>query len=72
MEYKGYIAEVEFDDVAGVYCGYVVNSGPYSIVTFESEDEDKLYHEFCFSVDIYLESCLEDGVDPVKPMIVNP
>lgn len=72
MEYKGYIAEVEFDDVARVYCGYVINSGPYSIATFESEHEDQIYEEFCISVDIYLESCLEDGVDPVKPMIVNP
>jgi len=72
MEYKGYVAEVEFDDVERVYCGYVINSGPYSIVTFESEEEGQLYKEFCLSVDTYLESCLEDGVDPVKPMIVNP
>ena len=72
MEYKGYIAEVEFDDLAEVFCGHVINSGPYSIVTFESDNEELLYKEFCFSVDIYLESCLEDGVDPVKPMIVSP
>ena len=72
MEYKGYVAEVEFDDVERVYCGYVINSGPYSIVTFESEEEEQLYKEFCLSVDTYLDSCLEDGVDPVKPMIVNP
>lgn len=54
MEYKGYVAEVEFDDVERVYCGYVINSGTYSIVTFESEEEEQLYHEFCTSVDIYL------------------
>jgi predicted HicB family RNase H-like nuclease len=71
MEYKGYIAEVEFDDLEGVYCGHIVNSGPYSIVTFESEDEEQLYREFCVSVDIYLESCQEDGVEPQKPLIVN-
>ena len=72
MEYKGYIAEVEFDDLEEVYCGYVVNSGPYSIVTFESEDEEQLYHEFCISVDIYLESCLEHGIEPKRPLIINP
>ena len=72
MEYKGYLAEVEFDDVARVFCGHVINSGPYSIVTFESEEEEQLYQEFCLSIDIYLESCLEDGVEPVRPMIVNP
>ena len=71
MEYKGYIVEIEFDDLAGVYCGHVVNSGPYSIVTFEAEDEVQLYGEFCLSVDTYLESCLENGVEPRKPMVVN-
>ena len=72
MEYKGYEAEIEYDDVAGVYCGHVTNSGPYSIVTFEAEDEQQLYSEFCLSVDIYLESCIEDGVEPRRPLIVNP
>ncbi len=72
MEYKGYIAEVEFDDLAEVYCGWVINSGAYSIVTFEAEDEEQLYREFCISVDIYLEACLEDGTEPKKPLIVNP
>ena len=71
MEYKGYIAEVEFDDLEKVFCGHVINSGPYSIVTFVSEDEGQLYKEFCLSVDIYLESCLEDGVEPKKPMVIN-
>ena len=71
MEYKGYVAEVEFDDFARVYCGHVINSGPYSIVTFESEDEEQLYREFCISVDIYLESCLEDGIEPRRPLIAN-
>lgn len=69
MEYKGYIAEVEFDDLAEVYCGYVINSGPYSIVTFESADEGMLYQEFCQSVDIYLESCLKYGIEPKRPLI---
>ena len=69
MEYKGYIAEVEFDEVAEVYCGHVVNSGPYSIVTFEAANEEQLYQEFCRSIDIYLESCQEDGVEPRKPQV---
>ena len=62
---------MEFDALAGVYRGYVVNSGPYSIVTFESEDEEQLYREFCISVDIYLESCQEDGIEPKRPLIAN-
>lgn len=70
MEYKGYVAEVEFDDLAMVYCGYVVNSGAYSIVTFEAEHKDQLYLEFCTSVDIYLESCREYGIEPKRPTII--
>ena len=71
MEYKGYIAEVEFDDLTEVYCGYVVNSGPYSIVIFEAEDMENLYREFCISIDIYLESCHEYGIEPKSPLIAN-
>ncbi len=33
MEYKGYIAETEYDDIAKVYCGSVVNTSPCSIAT---------------------------------------
>ena len=68
MEYQGYIAEIEYDDIAGIYCGSVVNSGPYSIVTCEAADVEQLYREFQLSVDDYLASCAEDGVEPRKPL----
>ncbi len=67
MEYKGYIAEYEYDDIAKAYCGRVINSGAYSIVTFVSSDTDGLMREFQISVDEYLAWCAEDGVEPVKP-----
>ena len=38
MEYKGYIARIEYDDDFKCLCGSVVNSGPYSIVTFVAND----------------------------------
>lgn len=38
IEYKGYVAEVEFDDSADILHGRVVNSGPYPIATFEATD----------------------------------
>ena len=68
MEYQGYIAEIEYDDIAEVYCGSVVNSGPYSIVTCEAADVEQLHREFQLSVDEYLASCAEDGVEPRKPL----
>ena len=68
MEYQGYIAEIEFDDIANVYCGRVINSGAYSIVTFVSSDPNDLMREFQISVDEYLDWCAEDGMEPIKPM----
>lgn len=64
MEYKGYIAQVEFDDSVGRLHGRVVNSGAYPIVTFEAIDDDGARREFCQSIDDYLASCREDGVEP--------
>ena len=67
MEYKGYLASVEFDDSVDVLHGRVVNSGPYPIATFEAIEARALRREFERSVDEYLEWCEEDGVEPRKP-----
>ena len=67
MEYKGYVAEVEFDDSVGRLHGRVVNSGPYPVATFEATDMVGLRAEFHRSIDEYLDSCDEDGVEPRKP-----
>ena len=63
MEYKGYVARVEFDDSVDRLHGLVVNSGPYPIATFEATDVPTLRREFERSIDEYLTSCAEDGVD---------
>ena len=68
MEYKGYVAETEYDELDKLYGGRVINSGPCPIATFVSEHEEGLYREFQISVDEYLEWCAEDGVEPVKPL----
>lgn len=67
MEYKGYTAEVEFDDSVGRLHGWVVNSGAYPIATFEATDVEGIRREFHHSIDEYLKSCEEDGVEPRKP-----
>ena len=67
MEYKGYLASVEFDDSADVLHGRVVNSGSYPIATFEATETRELRREFERSVDEYLKWCKEDGVEPRKP-----
>ena len=67
MEYKGYVAAVEFDDSVGRLHGRVVNSGAYPIATFEATDVDGIRREFERSIDEYLASCREDDVEPKKP-----
>lgn len=67
MTYKGYTAEVAFDDSVGRFHGKVVNSGSYPVATFEATDVEGLRTEFQRSIDAYLLSCEEDGVEPQKP-----
>ena len=69
MEYKGYTATVKFDESVGRLHGRVVNSGPYPIVTFEATDIEGIQREFHRSIDEYLESCKEDGIEPRKPFL---
>ena len=67
MTYKGYAAKVEFDESVGRLHGRVVNSGPYPIATFEATDVEGGPSEFQRSIDEYLESCRENGIEPGKP-----
>ena len=67
MEYKGYAAEVEFDDSVGLLHGRVVNSGAYPIATFEATDVEGIRRELHRSIDEYLASRKEDGIEPRKP-----
>ena len=67
MEYKGYIAAVEFDESVDRLHGRVVNSGSYPIATFEATDVEGIRGEFQRSIDEYIESCKEDGIEPRKP-----
>ena len=67
MQYKGYAAEVEFDDSVGCLHGRVVNSGAYSIATFEATDVEGIRREFHRSIDEYLKSCKQDGIEPRRP-----
>ncbi len=67
MEYKGYTATVEFDESVGRLHGRVANSGTYPIATFEATDVQGLRREFHRSIDEYLDSCKEDGIEPRKP-----
>lgn len=65
MEYKGYLAEVTFDDEAQVLHGEVVNTR--DVITFQADAVAALEQEFHQSVDVYLQFCREMGQEPEKP-----
>ena len=67
MEYRGYLATVEYDDSVGLLHGEVINAAPYPIVTFEGSSVEELKREFRISIDDYLAWCKEDGVEPQRP-----
>ena len=67
MEYKGYIAAIEYDDIEDLLYGHVINTGAISIATFGASDVEGLKREFKISIEEYLASCREDGVEPLKP-----
>jgi predicted HicB family RNase H-like nuclease len=65
MEYKGYVAEVSFDDGAQVLHGEVINTR--DVITFQADAVAALEQEFHKSVDVYLQFCKELGQEPDKP-----
>ena len=67
LEYKGYVAGIEYDDSVDELCASVINSGSYSVANAYARDVDGLKREFALSIDIYLESCAEQGIQPESP-----
>lgn len=65
MQYKGYFANVEFDDEAYIFHGEVINLR--DVITFESDCVDGLRQEFEDSVDDYLEFCVSRNEEPERP-----
>ena len=65
MEYKGYLARVEFDETVNVFHGRVANTR--DVLAFESDTVKGLWREFRATVDDYLFLCKTRGEAPDKP-----
>lgn len=65
LKYKGYSGIVEYDSDAKIFTGEVI--GIRSVVTFQGRTPEELEASFRESIDLYLEMCREDGVQPEKP-----
>jgi predicted HicB family RNase H-like nuclease len=65
MEYKGYIAKVDFDPDANLLHGEV--AGIRDVVTFQGRSVAEIEKAFKDSVDDYLIFCRKRGEQPDKP-----
>lgn len=59
MNYKQFVARVEFDEENKVFSGRVINSR--AIITFHGESFAELKREFANSVEEYLAWCKEEN-----------
>ena len=64
MEYKGYIAKIEYDPDIKLFCGTVINATPN---TFYGASVEGLEKEFAFTMEEYFKFCGEKGIEPRKP-----
>lgn len=65
MEYKGYLAHVEFDNEANIFHGEVINIR--DVITFQGTSVDELRQAFEDSVEDYLAFCAKRGEEPEPP-----
>lgn len=65
LMYKGYIAQLEYDDGKKILFGETLGLG--DMITFEGTNVDELEKAFRASVDDYLSFCKEKGEEPVPP-----
>ncbi len=65
MEYKGYVAKIEFDDDDDLFHGEVINLR--DVITFQGYDVNELRQAFQESVEDYLAFCAARGEQPEKP-----
>lgn len=65
MQYRGYVAQIQFDDESNLFHGEVINIR--DVVTFQGKSVDELKQAFQESVEDYLTFCTERGEVPEKP-----
>ena len=64
MKYKGYFADIAYDDKAKIFHGEVI--GLKDIITFQGKSVDELKKAFQDSINDYLVWCDERGEQPEK------
>lgn len=65
MEYRGYTASIEYDEIDKIIVGRV--QGIKAIIAFDGLNTEELQTKFHDSIDGYLQVCKEQGREPNKP-----
>ncbi len=65
LRYQGYTGVVEYDSDGKIFTGEVI--GLRAVITFQGRTPEELETSFRESVDLYLQMCAEDGIQPEKP-----
>ncbi|NIS82914.1 MAG: toxin-antitoxin system HicB family antitoxin [Anaerolineales bacterium] len=65
MEYKGYVAKVDFDGDSDVFHGEIINLR--DVITFKGKSVSQLRKAMRESVEDYLAFCEERNEEPEKP-----
>ncbi len=65
MEYKNYIAHIEYDAQADIFHGEVINIR--DVITFQGKSTDELRKALKYSVEDYLDFYKERGEKPNQP-----
>ncbi len=65
MNYRGYEAIAEFDELDRLFCGRVINTR--DVIAFDGLSVDELEQAFHAAIDDYLADCQTTGKIPDKP-----
>ncbi len=69
MDYKGYVASTEIDVEDNLIFGEVI--GLRDTITFQGRTVEEAVRAFHESVDLYLLTCQEQGLEPDRPRSVS-
>ena len=66
VEYKGYAAYIQYSEEDSCYTGLVTGMSKHQI-GFHGETIEKIHATFIEMIDFYLETCINDDVEPEIP-----
>ena len=65
IDYKGYVAHIEFDNEANLFHGEVI--AMRDVITFQGQSASELWQAFEDSIEDYFAFCAERGEQPEQP-----